>query len=66
MAYEIFTDAASTYTALRDVAVAYAVQNWKEVAKSKALKKVKERADSGELDSGLLLALELMKEHGPK
>lgn len=64
--YEIFTDAASTYTALRDVAVAYAVQNWREVAKSNALKKVKERADSGELDTGLLLAIELMKEHGPK
>jgi len=66
VAHELFTDIASTYPALRDVAVAYAVRNWKEVAKSRALEKVKERADSGELDSGLLLAIELMKEHGPK
>jgi len=57
VAYELYTDVASTYPQIRDLAMNYAVEHWKEVVKSEAYKEIKKRAETEGVDSwtGMLL-----------
>lgn len=49
---ELFSDVASAYPALRDVTLDFVVKHWATVRSSSAYKKVKERADGGDLPIG--------------
>ncbi|GAA5995697.1 hypothetical protein JCM5350_007123 [Sporobolomyces pararoseus] len=67
VAYELYTDVATAYPEIRDVALEYAVENWKEVVKSKAFSEVEQKAQTGEgVDAWtvMLLSKKLMKRWG--
>ncbi|GAA5830852.1 hypothetical protein JCM5353_000590 [Sporobolomyces roseus] len=61
--YELFSDVASSYPEIRDVALGYVVENWKNVIKSKSYEVIRSKADKGEGDVGIamLLGERLMK-----
>ncbi|GAA5894884.1 uncharacterized protein JCM6883_002243 [Sporobolomyces salmoneus] len=56
--YELYTDVASKYHELRDVAIAFAIKHWSKVLKTRAYKDVLQRADDVGIDgaTGLLLS----------
>jgi proteasome assembly chaperone (PAC2) family protein len=61
--YELYTDVAGRYSELRDVAITFAVKNWKKVVKTQAFKDIQTRADEEGIDgaTGLLLSQKLME-----
>jgi hypothetical protein len=64
IAYELYTDTASAYPGLRDIALAHAVGNWKEVVESKAFEELEKKAESEtgiDGTTGLLLSKKLME-----
>ncbi|GAA5894794.1 uncharacterized protein JCM6883_002211 [Sporobolomyces salmoneus] len=66
-AYELYTDVASAYPELRDIALEYAVEDWEEVVKSKAWDEMRKKAEAGEgVDShtAMLLSQKLMERWG--
>lgn len=64
VAYETYTDVSETHTQLRDIALTFAVEHWKEVVDSEAYKELKNKAASGtEIHGyiGLLISEALMR-----
>ncbi|GAA5855282.1 hypothetical protein JCM5353_006135 [Sporobolomyces roseus] len=57
VAFELYTDVASIYPEIRDIAIDYAVTHWAEVSESEAYREVRNRAENGGVDSltGMLL-----------
>ncbi|BGP13225.1 hypothetical protein JCM10213_005005 [Rhodosporidiobolus nylandii] len=53
-AYELYSDAATCYPALRDVVLDYVVENWQQVKKEKATKEVEGKALAGLLEAAAL------------
>ncbi|GAA6008562.1 hypothetical protein JCM11491_003349 [Sporobolomyces phaffii] len=64
--HELFGDVSTQYPEVRQLCIQTTVKNWVAVSSSAAFKKAEERAEAGELDVGLILAIELMRQHGPK
>jgi hypothetical protein len=64
--HELFGDVATNYPEVRQLCLEKMVKNWAAVSTSKTFKAAKARAEAGELDVGLILAVELMKQYGPK
>ncbi|GAA5886183.1 hypothetical protein JCM5296_003511 [Sporobolomyces johnsonii] len=69
VAVELFSEVSSCFDEVRDVALEYAVANWKVVVKAPATKELERKAQAGELDASaastaLLLAKKLMERHG--
>jgi len=62
--YELYSDVASKYTDLRDVALRYAVKYWKDVVKTNGFKEVMKRGEDEGLDgvTGLSLSMKLMEQ----
>ncbi|KAL7336953.1 hypothetical protein BJY59DRAFT_705435 [Rhodotorula toruloides] len=50
--YELYSDVACCYPAVRDVVLAYVVEHWNEVGKSKAASEMQDKAEQGELPVG--------------
>ncbi|GAA5894881.1 uncharacterized protein JCM6883_002242 [Sporobolomyces salmoneus] len=66
-AYELYTDVASAYPELRDIALEYTVEHWKEVVKSKAWEEIEKKGQAGEGGdsyTGMLLSRKLMDRWG--
>jgi len=61
--YELYSDIASKYSDVRDVALCYAVKYWKDVVKTSGYKEVMEKGRDEGLDgvTGLLLSEKLME-----
>lgn len=57
VAHELYTDIASTYPQIREIAIDYTVEHWEEVVKSEAYTDVKKRAEAEGIDglTGILL-----------
>ncbi|GAA5895026.1 hypothetical protein JCM5296_000940 [Sporobolomyces johnsonii] len=49
VAYELYSDVACAYEAIRDAALDFAVTNWKEVSKAAGTREMERRAYAGEL-----------------
>ncbi|GAA5863416.1 hypothetical protein JCM1840_007519 [Sporobolomyces johnsonii] len=69
VAVELFSEVSSCFDEVRDVALEYAVANWKVVVKAPATQELERKAQAGELDgsaasTALLLAKKLMERHG--
>jgi hypothetical protein len=50
-AYELYSDASTCYTELRDVALEFCVANWKSVREADGMKEMRRRGEAGELDA---------------
>ncbi|BGP29534.1 hypothetical protein JCM10296v2_001273 [Rhodotorula toruloides] len=59
--YELYSDVACCYPAVRDIVLAYVVEHWNEVGKSKAAADMQDKAEQGELPVGtaMMLAVKL-------
>lgn len=59
-AYELYSDVATFHPELRDVVIAYVVENWDTVATAAATEEMEEKALSGELDAATAGTLALL------
>ncbi|TNY23941.1 hypothetical protein DMC30DRAFT_238402 [Rhodotorula diobovata] len=68
-AYELYSDVATCYTAVRDAILTFVVEHWKEVKDAPATKEMERRGEAGELSpattgTSMLLARKLMEKMG--
>lgn len=63
IASELYSDVASSYSAIRDVALTYAVDHWPDIIETDAFVKLEARGEAGDLDglTGLLLSKRLVQ-----
>ncbi|GAA5863334.1 hypothetical protein JCM1840_007491 [Sporobolomyces johnsonii] len=69
IAYELYSDVSCCYEAIRDIALEFAAENWKEVSEAEGTREMERRACAGELPraaSGvsMLLARNLLAKYG--
>ncbi|GAA5878127.1 hypothetical protein JCM1840_002250 [Sporobolomyces johnsonii] len=69
VAYELYSDVSCSYEAIRDIALEFAVANWKEVAEAEGTREMEQRGDEDELPKratgvSMRLARKLMEKYG--
>ncbi|GAA5877611.1 hypothetical protein JCM1840_005857 [Sporobolomyces johnsonii] len=69
VAYELYGDVSCSYEAVRDVALEFAVDKWKEVGEAEGTREMEQRGHADELPKGatgtsMLLARKLMAKYG--
>ncbi|GAA5902960.1 hypothetical protein JCM6882_009655 [Rhodosporidiobolus microsporus] len=65
-AYELYSDVATCYPAVRDVVLDYVVERWSEVKEAKATKEMEEKVDAGKLDGAAGTVMKLARKLGEK